>query len=209
MKHLILAFAAGLMLAQPAVADDQPATQNAINWDIFQKLYPKRAIAAREEGAVGFIVTLDKKGDVTRCQVTHSSGHPLLDEETCQIITLHAQFNAVPSLGPSQTRTHEGLIAWKLPASSTVLESPKPVVVAKAPEKVVCKRTARVGTLAGFERTCMTPTEWAKQSDYERQMWDEVQGKKGATNDQMCMSGGCDSTLGQARWNQPDARPPH
>ena len=182
MKHLILLLGAGLMLAQPAVADDQPATQNAINWDIFQKLYPKRAIAAREEGAVGFIVTLDKKGDVTRCQVTHSSGHPLLDEETCQIITLHAQFNQNPALGPSQTRTHEGLIAWKLPASTTVLEPPKPVVIAAAPEKVVCKRTTRVGTLAGFERTCMTPTEWAKQSDYERQMWDEVQGRKGATS---------------------------
>ena len=182
MKHLILPFAAGLMLAQPAGADEQPATRNAINWDIFQKLYPKRAIAAREEGAVGFIVTLDKKGDVTRCQVTHSSGHPLLDEETCQIITLHAQFNAAPSLSPSQTRTHEGLIAWKLPASTTVLAPPKPVVIAAAPEKVVCKRTTRGGTLAGFERTCMTPTEWAKQSDYERQMWDEVQGRKGSTS---------------------------
>jgi TonB family protein len=196
MKHLILAFAAGLMLTGSVSAAGQTPTQNAINWDIFQKLYPKRAIAAREEGAVGFIVTLDKKGDVTRCQVTHSSGHPLLDEETCQIITMHAQFDAVPSLSPSQTRTHEGLIAWKLPASTTVLEPPKPVVIAAAPEKVVCKRTTRVGTLAGFERTCMTPTEWAKQSDYERQMWDEVQGRKGSTTEGMvdgsgkkCVSG--------------------
>ena len=182
MKHLFLLFAAGSMLTGPSIAADQAPTQNVINWDIFQKLYPKRAIAAHEEGAVGFIVTLDNKGDVTRCQVTHSSGHPLLDQETCQIITMHAQFNAIPSLSPSQTRTHEGLIAWKLPASATVLEPPKPVVAATAPESVVCKRTTRVGTLAGFERTCMTPTEWAKQSDYEKQMWDEVQGRKGATS---------------------------
>jgi TonB family protein len=184
------------MLAQPAVAGDQGAAQNAINWDILQKLYPKRALAAHEQGAVGFIVTLDNKGDVTRCQVTHSSGYPLLDQETCQIITMHAQFNANPSLSPSQTRTHEGLIAWKLPASTTVLEPPKPVVIATAPEKVVCKRTTRVGTLAGFERTCMTPTEWAKQSDNQKQMWDEVQGRKGATTEGMvdgsgrkCVSG--------------------
>jgi protein TonB len=196
MKKSVLILAAGLMFTGPAIAADQTPTQNAINWDIFQKLYPKRALAAHEEGAVGFIVTLDNKGDVTRCQVTHSSGHPLLDQETCQIITLHAQFNAIPSLSASQTRTHEGLIAWKLPASATVLEPPKPVTIATAPENVVCKRTTRVGTLAGFERTCMTPTEWAKQSDYEKQMWDEVQGRKGSTNEGMidgsgrkCVSG--------------------
>jgi hypothetical protein len=42
----------------------------------------------------------------------------------------------------------------------------------------------------------MTPTEWAKQSDYEKQMWDEVQGRKGSTNEGMidgsgrkCVSG--------------------
>jgi len=101
--------AAPAALAQPA---DQKAGQNALNWEIFQKLYPKRAIAAREEGAVGFVVDLDSKGEVTRCKVTHSSGHPLLDEETCQLVTLHAQFTPDPALGPSQTKSHQGLIAW-------------------------------------------------------------------------------------------------
>src|SRR6476619_6751892 len=99
-------FVAALLLAKPAVAAEQSAAQkaarNALNWQIFEKLYPKRAIEAREEGAVGFVVTLDTKGDVTRCQVTHSSGYPLLDQETCQIVTQNAQFNADPSLSPSQ-----------------------------------------------------------------------------------------------------------
>jgi TonB family protein len=174
-------FATAILLAQPALAADQSvdqkAAQNALNWDIFLKLYPKRALTAHEEGAVGFIVTLDNKGEVTRCQVTHSSGHPLLDEETCQIVTLHAQFNPDPTLSPSQTKTHEGLIAWKLPASATVLAPPKPVPAVAAPEQKVCKKTVRVGTLAGFERTCMTPTEWARQSDEVRQAWDEIRGK--------------------------------
>ena len=53
---------------------------------------------------------------------------------------------------------------------------------ANAPEKVVCKKTVRTGTLAGFERTCMTQREWARQSDDEREMWQEVQGKKGSTS---------------------------
>ena len=179
-KSFFLASAC-LLLAQPLFAAErtpgQKAAQNALNWDIFQKLYPKRALEAHEEGAVGFLVTLDNKGDVTRCQVTHSSGHPLLDLETCQIITLHAQFNPDPSLSPSQTKTHEGLIAWKLPASTTPLEPPKPVAVAKAPEQAVCKRTVRVGTLAGFERTCMTPTEWARRTEQEREAWDDIRAK--------------------------------
>src|SRR5881398_1316635 len=102
----------------------QRAAQNSLNWDIFQKLYPRRAVAAREEGAVGFTVTLDHNGDVMGCQVTHSSGHPLLDEETCQLITLNAKFTPDPALGPSEAKTHEGMIAWKLPASTTVFTQP-------------------------------------------------------------------------------------
>jgi TonB family protein len=181
-KSFFLASAC-LLLAQPLFAaertPDQKAAQNALNWDIFQKLYPKRALEAHEEGAVGFLVTLDNKGEVTRCQVTHSSGHPVLDEETCQIVTLHAQFNPDPLLGPSQTKTHEGMIAWKLPASTTVLEPSKPVAVAKAPEQVVCKRTVRVGTLAGFERTCMTRTEWARYTADMKRDWEKLQTEHG------------------------------
>ena len=182
---------AAIVLAQPVFAAEQTSVQNAarnaLNWDIFLKLYPKRALAAREEGAVGFLVTLDNQGEVTRCQVTHSSGYPLLDEETCQIVTLHAQFNPDPSLSPSQTKTHEGLIAWKLPASATVLEAPKPVTLAKAPEQTVCKKRLRIGTLSGYERTCMTPSEWAKQTDEEKRPWKEMQSRTGFA---LCSNGG-------------------
>jgi len=175
--------AAGLLAAAPAFAEaPDAAARNKANWDVFQKLYPARALAAREEGAVGFIVTIDKAGDVTDCRVTHSSGHPLLDEETCKVVTLNAVFSPEPDLSPSQTRTHEGMIAWKLPASTAVLAPPKPVATAAAaPEKVECRKTVRVGTLAGFERTCLTPKEWARQSDNAKEMWADVQGKKGST----------------------------
>ena len=96
------------LAAVPASAE-LPAPKSAqddLNWSIFEQLYPRRALEAHEEGAVGFTVTLDNKGEVTRCQVTHTSGHPLLDQETCQIVTLHAQFKPDPNLGPSQTKTH-------------------------------------------------------------------------------------------------------
>jgi TonB family protein len=172
----------GALLATAAIAQtaDQKAAQNAANWAVFEQFYPPRAIAAHEEGAVGFKVTLDSKGLVTECQVTQSSGHPLLDQETCNIITLHAQFKPDPGLSSSQVRTSDGVIAWKLPASTTTLAPPKPVQTSDL-DKVVCKRTLRTGTLAGFERTCMTTREWARQSDDTKETWDELQGRKGST----------------------------
>ena len=60
------------------------------------------------------------------CKVTHSSGHPLLDQETCKVITLNAMFKPDPNLAPSQTKTHEGMIAWKLPKSTAALATPRP-----------------------------------------------------------------------------------
>ena len=178
-----LALATCLAAAIPAFAQtpDQKATQNASNWDVFMKLYPPRALAAREEGAVGFKVTMDGKGAVTQCEVTHSSGHPLLDQETCNLITMHADFIPEHGLSGSQERTREGMIAWKLPDSKAALATPT-AVASNDLEKVVCKKTVRTGTLAGFERTCMTMRDWNTQSQQERDMWGEVQGKKGFTS---------------------------
>ena len=121
-----LILAAGLLAAAPGSAQvSQPqAAQNASNWDIFLKLYPKRALEAREEGAVGFTVTLDSKGDVTNCQVTRSSGHPLLDEETCKLITLNAVFKPDPNLSPSQTKTPTAQGRW--PRLSPWHPTPRP-----------------------------------------------------------------------------------
>lgn len=164
-----------------AQAPDHKVAQNAENWKVFEQFYPKRAITAKEEGAVGFKVTLDSKGLVTDCQITHSSGHPLLDQETCNIIALHAQFKPDPGLSSSQVHTSEGMIAWKLPASAAPLASPTPVQSAEL-DKVVCKKSVRTGSLADVERTCLTVREWARQSDASKEVWEDLQGKKGSTH---------------------------
>ena len=184
MRVCDLMFTASLLFAAPALAQTaaQQRAQNASNWDVFLKLYPKRAVQAHEEGPVGFKVTLDNKGDVVGCQVTKSSGHPLLDDETCKLVTLNAVFKPDPNLGPSQTKTSEGVIDWKLPDGKAVFASANPIVVTGVPEKVVCKKTLKTGSLASYERTCLTPTEWAKQSDAMKADWEEMQGKKGMTH---------------------------
>jgi len=187
-RFIAVAFLTLAGISTGAQAPDQKAAQDALNWDIFQQLYPPRALAAHEQGAVGFTVTLDSKGEVANCQVTHSSGHPLLDEETCKVITMNAVFKPDSNLGPSQTKTHDGLITWKLPGWATTVAPPKPVAPTAAPEQVVCKKVLRMGTLAGFERTCMTPTQWAKQSDDMKQPYEDMQGKKGSSN-VICIGG--------------------
>jgi protein TonB len=181
-SRLLVAVAAGLVAVIPSLAHAANAApdQNA-NWEALQKMYPPRALKAHEEGAVGFFVSLDSSGAVTKCMVTHSSGHLLLDQETCNIITLHAQFGHEKNVSPSQITTHEGVIIWKLPASAGVVATP-PINPALMPEKVICKRTVRIGTLSGFERACMTQREWAKQSDESKEVWEDLQGKKGSTH---------------------------
>lgn len=177
---LAIPIVAALSAASFAQAADR-AAQNAQNWEIFQKLYPARAIAAKEEGAVGFKVTVDGKGYVTECKVTHSSGHPLLDAETCNLITMHAEFKPLPGQSASQARTSEGVIAWKLPGSTAALTAPK-VMASSDLDTVVCKKAIRTGTIGGVERTCMTKREWGRQTDELRQPWEELQGRKGMTN---------------------------
>jgi hypothetical protein len=166
---------------------------------VFQN-YPPRALAAGEEGPVFFIATLDKDANATSCQVTHGSGHPLLDEETCKLIVLHAVFkSARDANGHLAKQTVEGVVNWTLPGHAPAPILPASVAAKDKPEKQICKKTVRVGTLAGFERTCMTRTEWARQTDEMRQPWEDVQGKKGSSGQDMCMYGStCETTVYQA-----------
>lgn len=152
------------------------ALRDANNWDVLHKLYPPRALAAGEEGLVGFTVRIDASGSPTLCKITHSSGHPLLDLETCQLIMVHATFKRPEGVSLSQQRSYEGVVNWKLPATaqSAVPAIPKPVTEAAAGEALICKRIPKTGSNAAFERKCMTKSEWQRASDDARNVWDRL-----------------------------------
>jgi TonB family protein len=185
-------FAAALIIAQPVFAADQLSKaekDRQISEIVFQN-YPARALAAGEEGPVFFTVTLDKDAHPTSCQVTHGSGHPLLDEETCDLIVHHAVFNsAKDASGHLVRQTAEGVVNWTIPGHTPApINSTSAALAAqKTTEPQICKKTVRIGTLADYERTCMTPSQWAHQSDEQKQTYDELQGRKGSTN---CSMGG-------------------
>ncbi|HMI40847.1 MAG TPA: hypothetical protein VK485_06425, partial [Sphingomicrobium sp.] len=51
---------------------------------------------------------------------------------------------------------------------------PVKVTQANAPEKMICKRELRQGTLVGYERTCMTKRDWQRLSDQMKEPWEEI-----------------------------------
>jgi protein TonB len=176
--------AAALMVAQPlyAAPPETKAERDRQMSEIIFQNYPPRALAAGEQGAVFFVVSLDKNAQPTSCEVTHGSGHPLLDAETCELIVQHAVFNSArDASGRVVKQTTEGVVNWTIPGHAPAPINPVVLTAKDKPEKQVCKRYVRMGTLSGFERTCMTPSEWARQTDEMRQPWEEIQGKKGFT----------------------------
>jgi TonB family protein len=184
MRKLTLTMAIAALAAGAAVAQPNPVDQSK-NWDTFMKLYPKRALAAGEQGLVAFKLTLDRNGHPSECQVTHSSGHKLLDNETCELLMMHAVF--APPKDADQNRVAvfrtEGVINWRLPGNESKLVSPVKLAKADPLDKKVCKRSVRTGTLAGFERTCMTVREWDRQRTEAMDAAAEFQGRKGFTTD--------------------------
>lgn len=193
-------FASLILISQPVVAADQATKaerDRQLSEVVFQN-YPPRALAAGEEGPVFFKVTLDKDAHPTTCEVTHGSGHPLLDEETCNLVVQHAVFNSARDANGRLTReTTEGVVNWTIPGHTPAAINMTPAAIASRPEKQVCRKTLRAGTLSSFERTCMTPSEWAKQSVEQKQPFEDMQGKKGFTSEGMCQGSGCETTIGQ------------
>lgn len=180
--------------AAPALADT-PASEkarNAQSWDVLFSEYPKGALAAGQQGLVGYKVKLDREGYATECEVTRPSGHSILDQETCRLILNRATFKGVrDSSGRRVATVTEGTVNWVLPSQAATY-SGKPaagltglrIVDAPAPAsgKRICKRHLKTGSLATYERICMTEAQWTQHRNRQRDEWGELQGTKGSTS---------------------------
>jgi hypothetical protein len=75
--------------------------------------YPPQALAARQEGNVHFVLEIDPTGRM-RCRVTRSSGWPLLDTATCNLLQTRAKYeHALDAEGNPTTDSHTGSYAWR------------------------------------------------------------------------------------------------
>jgi periplasmic protein TonB len=182
-----VAVALSLSLAGLAAAAPPSATIEAENAAYLLKNYPPRALAAREQGRVGFRIDVDQQARVTSCEIVESSGYPTLDRETCAVITEHARFKPTRDAeGRAVDATHIGYMSWKLPEGTAAAPRATGTQLAAArtadPDKVICKKFTKTGSLVQSTRTCKTRREWAKQSTQAQEDWGQLQGK-GWTND--------------------------
>jgi TonB family protein len=175
--------------ASPVAATPSPAAvaRDAANNEVILSQYPARARAAGEQGSVVFKVALDREGYATSCDVTQSSGFKRLDEETCDLILDRGIFKGIRGTDGRRTNVvTEGVVNWRLPKGEATAAAPSPIRIAAAtkPEKKICRRRVKTGSLVDSERLCATASEWSRMSQRTQQEWGALQGAHGHTNGQ-------------------------
>src|SRR3954469_23360472 len=80
--------------------------------------YPLEAAAKRMEGSVTFRVDVDADGKPIKCEVTKSSGQPILDQRTCDVVLSRAHFKpALDAKGKPIPGQYSTYLVWKLAGS--------------------------------------------------------------------------------------------
>ena len=162
-----------------AVDASQPVQSR--NGEFIFRQYPPRAKAAGEQGTVKFRTEVDARGNVMSCKVVGSSGYRRLDDETCEMIVDHATFKPTyDSEGKAREAIHDGIANWRLPGV-TAAAAPK-MAAAESPDKIICKRIPKTGSLVTHSRLCMTAREWEHKADQFQDDWGSLQGRYGSTH---------------------------
>ena len=203
MRMILLA--ATVLVAGVGMANAETAEQKAFriqkNGEVVFNNYPPRALKAGEHGMVGFLVTIDKDGEPTECRVTHTSGYPLLDRETCALISNYGVFKPVRDANGNLVRVarSQGYVNWQLPGQSRATSATK-IAASNAPDKMVCRRIERTGSLIAKDRICKTAREWSRTQAEQQRFVKDLQGIQGTTNGDaaateagtlQCPSGSC------------------
>jgi protein TonB len=105
--------------ANPAPAETQapavPARSNLASF-VSNDDYPTQAIRNEEQGTSAFVLTVNRRGRVTDCAITSSSGSTSLDRATCSIMTRRARFTpAKDDNGQAIATTVHSRIRWVIP----------------------------------------------------------------------------------------------
>ena len=93
----------------------------------------------------------------------------------------HGVFKSVKDEGGGVVRksVHQGAINWQLP-SGAIATAPVKLASAGKPERLICRRMTKTGSMAMTERRCLTSREWDLGDDYARsevkRMQDSVPG---------------------------------
>ncbi len=78
--------------------------------------YPSSAVKARLEGTVYLMLGVDPEGSTIGCAILRSSGHRILDDQTCRMLKKRSSFE--PALDENGQAVHSNWISsvrWSLP----------------------------------------------------------------------------------------------
>jgi len=176
---LNLLFVAAALGGADAGSSNAQSVRSKDNEFIFSH-YPPRALAAGEQGPVRFRVEIDEEGIVKNCKVAFSSGFERLDRETCDLIVEHVKFKPMfDSEGKAQGAVHEGIVNWRIPGAVAAVNVKG--AGGRGPDRVVCKRVEKTGSLVARSRVCMTAREWSKQADQYQEEYGALQGRQGSS----------------------------
>ena len=153
------------IIAVPSFAS--AAEERATAVSIMEQNYPAEALAKGQQGVVAFAVDLDAAAKIDSCVVTKSSGYPLLDEATCDVIVKHAAFSPAESGGTRVATTRTGQMRWKLPApyqGNARLAGPPvfPTSEQLEAKRLICSKSGTVGSLIRTTTYCLTRAQWAE-----------------------------------------------
>jgi TonB family protein len=144
----------------------------ARNRYVLAQAYPAEALKRGEEGDVVFALEIDKRGRLNSCQIVHSSGYRALDTATCEMLLAGATAKPIAAeRGRHASAVREGIVEWRLPEGiprpATI--PPRDVTSANAiPEKLICRRQTKSGSLYITEKVCLTREQWAQSEQYAR-----------------------------------------
>lgn len=77
--------------------------------------YPPAAMFNRQEGIVAFKLVVNNDGTPSQCTIVESSGHPVLDTKTCELMMDRARFAAAGDEGYTVKNTYQNRVSWNLP----------------------------------------------------------------------------------------------
>lgn len=129
MRLVVLGAACSWLAAVPLHAqtvDSPPVPDGTVTDWVHPDDYPPASMRAGEEGRVSVQLDVDASGMVKGCQVTNSSGHPLLDARTCTILTQRAHFRPARDVAGQAIAATTPVMSfrWQIPVDTSPTSPP-------------------------------------------------------------------------------------
>ena len=162
--------------AGPGAEGQDMIIRAARNGEFIASHYPAGALKRGEQGRVAFRIVLETDGSLGTCDITESSGFARLDQETCEILLRYGRFQPVHNEeGRAVRKAQDGFMVWRLPDGVKVATTDAKTM--PKPERIICRRGTRLGSLYAKSKVCMTRSEWDLNDRMTREEIERVQGR--------------------------------